>query len=102
MNIPEPFASLGDNRINIDFLVEQLQTGGVIPFVGAGMSVPFGFPDWKTFLLSMAPDNAAKERIEKCIAKGDYEEAAEILLEFRGSNGLQDALDFTFRPSALR
>jgi hypothetical protein len=101
LNIPAPFDSLGDNRINIAALVEQLQTGGVIPFVGAGMSVPFGFPDWKSFLTSLAPDDSAKRQIEARLAKGEYEEAAEDLLRLRGSNAIQAAIDFTFGPAKL-
>jgi hypothetical protein len=101
LNIPAPFDSLGDNRINIAALVEQLQTGGVIPFVGAGMSVPFGFPDWKSFLMSMALDDSDKRLIEERLAKGEYEEAAEYLLQSRGSNAFQAAIDFTFGPEKL-
>ena len=101
LNIPAPFDSLGDNRINIAALVEQLQTGGVIPFVGAGMSVPFGFPDWKSFLMLMALDDSEKRLIEERLAKGEYEEAAEHLLQSRGSNAFQAAIDFTFGPEKL-
>ncbi len=100
LNIPAPFDSLGDNRINIAALVEQLQTGGIIPFVGAGMSVPFGFPDWKSFLMSLAPDDSEKRLIEERLAKGEYEEAAEYLLQSRGSNAFQEAINFTFGAEA--
>lgn len=102
VSLPADLVSLADNRVTIAHLVEQLQTGGVIPFVGAGMSVPFGLPDWKSFLTSLAPDGLAKKRIKLRLAKGDYEEAAESLLHWRGGNALQDGIDFTFGPKALR
>ena len=47
-------SSLADNTINLSFLVNQLKAWvGVVPFVGAGMSVPFGFPAWRPFLESL-------------------------------------------------
>lgn len=101
LNIPAPFDSLGDNRINIAALVEQLQTGGVIPFVGAGMSVPFNLPDWKELLIRLAPDDLVKRQVEARLAKGEYEEAAEDMLRLRGSNAFQAAIDFTFGPEKL-
>src|SRR5215470_3579152 len=101
LKIPAPFDSLGDNRINIEALVEQLRTGGVIPFVGAGTSKPFGFPEWKDFLMDLAPDDSGKREIEARLAKGEYEEAAEDLLRLRGSNAFHDAIDFTFGPTRL-
>ena len=52
-----PLASLADNAINLPLLRKQLKTRvGVVPFVGAGMSVPFGFPPWWPFLESQAPE----------------------------------------------
>ena len=49
VGIPEKFLPLGDNSMNVPGLIQQIRTGGVIPFVGAGMSVDFGFPQWKDF-----------------------------------------------------
>ncbi len=88
---------LGDNKANLAFLVKQLGSPlGVVPFVGAGMSVPFQFPDWKTFLLEQAPDAAMRGQIEQRLAKGEYEEAAEDLLGVRGGAAFQDSLEFNF------
>jgi isopentenyldiphosphate isomerase len=39
-------------------LIEDLQTGNVVPFVGAGFSVPSGLPSWPN-LLSVIVDKAA-------------------------------------------
>jgi hypothetical protein len=102
LSLPEPFASLGDNQVNAHSLVQQLRTGGVFPFVGAGLSVPFGFPDWKTFLLSRASGETTRARVQECLDRGEYEEAAQILFDEYGSNSFQDAVEFTFGPGALK
>ncbi|WP_224366406.1 SIR2 family protein [Hyalangium versicolor] len=61
-------------------LVRQLASPlGVIPFVGAGMSVPFKFAAWRDFLLDAAPSTALRKRVEKLLDGGDYEGAAEAL-----------------------
>src|SRR5262245_44333741 len=102
--VPEPFASLGNNVQNLSMLIEQLgpDTGGIIPFVGAGMSVDFGFPQWSDFLKKLAPDEAVSQKIAERLEQGEYEEAAEDLLGLLGANSLQDAIDFTFGPDRLR
>jgi hypothetical protein len=102
LDLPEPFASLGDNRVNIPKLVDLVRAGGVTPFVGAGMSAGFGFPDWRTFLTSLASDEGQRKRIAARLDKGEYEEAAQSLLRSRGSNAFQDALEHTFGNAALR
>jgi hypothetical protein len=96
MKIPEPFNSLGSNQHTIPKLVEILRTGGVIPFIGAGMSADFGFPQWKDFLLLLAADERARKQIAARLAKGEYEEAADDILHTRGSNELQLAIERTF------
>ena len=44
-----------DNPEHIRLLRKQVATRpGVIPFVGAGLSVPFGYKGWTAFLLEQA------------------------------------------------
>ena len=48
--------TIGDNAATLRSLVAQVRSVvGVMPFVGAGMSVPFKFRTWKDFLLDQAP-----------------------------------------------
>ena len=95
-------ASLADNTINLPLLIKQLKTRvGVVPFVGAGMSVPFGFPAWRPFLESQAPDDAARQQIRNLLDAGEYEEAAESLLRSRGADTFQTALADTFGTHRL-
>src|SRR5258708_552733 len=56
----------------------QLQAKGVIPFVGAGMSVPFGYPGWTNFLRQETPPQSM-DRIQVLLEQGSYEEVAELL-----------------------
>jgi SIR2-like domain len=56
----------------------QLRGKGVIPFVGAGMSVAFGYPGWADFLENEASVDDKKE-IRSLLALGGYEEAADLL-----------------------
>ncbi|MBN2024092.1 MAG: SIR2 family protein, partial [Pirellulales bacterium] len=103
--LPEPLASLvslGDNERNLRLLVEQIKAPtGIIPFVGAGMSVPFGFPAWRPFLISQAPDSTTRQQIVELLDQGLYEETAEALLDALRANSLQDAIDHTFGAHRL-
>jgi len=49
---------------------------GILPFVGAGLSRPFGFPEWGGFLRAQAGAAGASAAIEARLAKAEYEEAA--------------------------
>jgi hypothetical protein len=85
----EQIEGIADNRANLRRLREQLETPlRVIPFVGAGLSIPFGFPGWGAFLLSQARAAGIEKQIQKRIDAGEYEEAAEDLLTARGHRAL--------------
>lgn len=69
-----------NNRKHFNDLKQKLNS--VIPFVGAGLSVPFGFPQWKDFLLDCCTNNFMKENLEKILNSPDpdrYEKAASYL-----------------------
>lgn len=63
-------------------LKAQLSAKGVIPFVGAGMSIPFGYPGWAAFLEQEAPP-ANQSAVRTLLQRGAYEEAAETLIDTR-------------------
>ena len=86
-----------ENEDNLRHLVEQMKSGiGVIPFVGAGMSMPFGFPSWSGFLLDQAARAGQQDQIQVLLSTGKYEESAEVLLKARGYLAFNDAIDNTF------
>ncbi len=94
--------SMGRNKSNLRQLVEQLKTTpGLIPFVGAGLSVPFGFPGWTRFLISQAEYAGIEGEIQKLIDDGKYEEAAERLLEELGDLEFNDAIKEEFGDDKL-
>lgn len=95
-------SSLADNTFNLSLLIKQIQARvGVVPFVGAGMSVPFGFPAWRPFLESQSPDETVRQQIVRLLDHGQYEEAAELLLDTRGENAFQEVLKSTFGAQRL-
>jgi hypothetical protein len=52
---------------------------GVIPFVGAGLSVDFGYPTWRSFLMRLAEKRDIASTIAARLDKNEYEEAASDL-----------------------
>lgn len=71
-----------ENRISFDLLVQQVRSPmGIVPFVGAGMSVEFGFPSWSKFLTDAAPLHPMPEEVLSRIAAGDPVGAATILYQ---------------------
>ena len=95
-------ASLKDNAVHLSLLIKQLKTSvGVVPFVGAGMSVPFGFPAWRSFLEKQAHGGEERQRIVGMLDRGQYEEAAEAIQETLGKEEFQRVLKETFSEREL-
>ncbi|MCI0476060.1 MAG: SIR2 family protein, partial [Anaerolineales bacterium] len=98
--------SLGDNKINLMRLQEQVTTRlGVIPFVGAGLSIPFGFKGWGAFLIdqAQATKNAALiARIQALLDAGEYEQAGEEVFVARGHRNFLNALETEFGDAKLQ
>ncbi|HUC79468.1 MAG TPA: SIR2 family protein [Flavisolibacter sp.] len=85
------------NVIAIAALKEAfLKQLGVIPFVGAGLSTPWGFPGWTSFLLETGAALACKDVVEGAIDRQDYEEAAEIIQERLGRQKFNTLIRSTF------
>jgi tetratricopeptide (TPR) repeat protein len=92
-----------DNPQYLHLLREQLASRpGVIPFVGAGLSVPFGYKSWTAFLLEQAAAAGITEAIKSLIDKGDYEEAGERVREGRGSVTFDTALEAEYSVGKLK
>lgn len=81
----ETVQALGDNRATLSELITQVRSSpGIIPFVGAGLSIPLGFPGWKAFLLEEAGRANVVGLVEALLAQGDFEGAAEEVARARG------------------
>ncbi len=91
----KPFWKLPENVQAVGMLKKQLQTPmGVVPFIGAGVSIPYGFPGWTEFLRVEAKNAGISDIIEGYIDREEYEEAADeiehILGKFLFSNAIQE------------
>jgi len=93
---------IGQNDFNLRQLLLQLRSPlGVVPFVGAGLSIPFRFKGWQAFLLTQAAAANIDSKIRDRIRKGEYEEAAEDLLKEMAPLAFQDALLEEYGPWKL-
>ncbi len=93
--------TIGKNEFTLDELVTQLKSSmGVLPFVGAGLSIPFGFKGWQKFLLTTV-SAISQEKISQRIERGEFEEAAQDLLEALGDTDFQDDLTIEFGEKKL-
>jgi len=90
-------AILEKNRPVQDALVQSLRSSmGVIPFVGAGLSAPFKFPQWGDLLKQLAGP-AQKTRVERLVRESNFEAAAELLYERgRAADRLQEGIASSF------
>ena len=76
----------------------------VVPFVGAGLSVPCGYPQWGKALEGMAKrigDISKKENVAEIIKQKKYLEAADQLEKILGQNRLANLLLQTFNEEKI-
>lgn len=66
------------NLDRFEQLVKCLESGDVVPFIGAGLSVAGGFPSWKNHLRQQGRSAGIdKKHIEELLAGGHYEQIIE-------------------------
>jgi hypothetical protein len=71
-----------ENENARELLVAQLRSPmGVVPFVGAGLSVDFGFPGWPKFLRDAAEFHGDPPAVLKLIQDNNLIDAASLLAE---------------------
>jgi len=71
-----------ENRATMDLLVAQLRSPmGVVPFVGAGLSIDFGFPSWDSFLSEAAQFCSKPDEVQEKIQAGALIDAATDLFK---------------------
>ena len=67
-----------DNEASIGLLIDGLTKGvGVIPYVGAGLAYPFGYPLWSTFLQDLGEVARIPDSVTTRLRNGEFEEAAD-------------------------
>lgn len=96
-----PHLELGDNGALLPNLVRQVQTAGVIPFVGAGLSAPYNLPQWSELIHGLAPDVETRSKVEELLKAGEYEGAAQHLMEVKGPRLFQLAFRARFDNAVI-
>lgn len=66
------------NSNNFSYLIRLLQRNVVIPFIGAGISINYGYPGWTNFISKQA-DELNEPEAKNALANKEYEKAAELL-----------------------
>jgi SIR2-like domain len=73
------------NEQRFDQLCDRIEAGEVVPFVGAGLSQPGGFPTWKDHLRKQARTAGMDAaQVETKLNAGDYEEIVDDIERVRG------------------
>ncbi len=100
--IREHLAELPYNSMYLQLLEAQCQKeGGIVPFVGAGFSAAFGYPQWGPFLLGTTQSPAIKAVIQEKLDTFDYEGAASLVREKLGWRLFEDLLRDAFGDNRL-
>lgn len=88
---------LYDNKNRFKQLKLIYERGSVIPFIGAGLSIPSEYPSWTELLYDIQENtNITKTELDILLSKGQYEEAAEILLLDMGAPAFNELLQNTY------
>lgn len=97
ISIAREILNLYDNRDRFAILKERYHNESVMPFVGAGMSLPSDYPGWTTFLYKLREETRIdKPTLDQLISDGKYEEAAQILSSGYPHGSFQEKIEITF------
>lgn len=85
--------------------IMDLCQSAIIPFVGSGMSVPFGFPIWSQFLNQMIEkyfDDTEKDKYEKMLSQGKFLMLANALNDDLGDGIVEENVRITFASIEMK
>ena len=86
-----------DNEGRFKQLKIGITTRNIIPFVGAGLSVPSGYPTWTQFLYNLCEEShVTNQEIEALLGQGLYEEAAQKLYDDLGPELFNENIEVIF------
>ena len=68
----------------------------LVPFIGAGLSIPMGFPSWTGFLEGLALECGKSGEVASLLVEGKFEEAAEAVEQGLGGTIFHRRLAHTF------
>ena len=85
-----------EQRDRFQRLVEAKEGGFLVPFVGAGLSIPSGYPSWTVFLHRVRRESTISEDdLDALLTVGRYEDAAQCLADALGA-GFNEILENCF------
>jgi len=88
---------LYNNQSRFNRLKDAYKRGAVIPFIGAGMSIPSGYPGWTEFLWQLRNETrVSKDDLDKFLSQGQYEEAAQSLADDMPAGSFDEAIENAF------
>lgn len=88
------------NSTRFDQLCERMVSGDVVPFIGAGLSAPGGFPTWKDHLRQQGRTAGIDAvTVEELLAQGLYEEIVNQIERQRGDDVFAQELRDAFAKS---
>ena len=103
MESPELCTEAEENQLKLRDLVRKLRSpGGVVPFIGAGMSASLGFPGWTALLTDNAKEDSVKSKVKQHLADGQYEEAAQVLEDDMSEEGFHELIRESFGAHKLK
>lgn len=87
-----------DNAHRFSALKKAYGSRNVIPFLGAGLSMPSGYPGWTEFLWDLQTESHVNaDELESLLNDGDYEGAAQLIHDDLGptlfNKQLQECFD---------
>lgn len=75
-------------------LKQRFENKKILPFIGAGMSMPSGYSGWTSFLYQLMEESSITEaQLNELIDDGKYEEAAQLLYDNMPTNSFNDELE---------
>ena len=85
-NIADQVLAAHDNALRFGALKKACDSRNVVPFLGAGLSMPSGYPGWTKFLWDLqAESHVNPSELESLLNTGDYEGAAQLIHDDLGS-----------------
>lgn len=87
-----------DNAHRFEALKKACGSRNVVPFLGAGLSMPSGYPGWTKFLWDLQGESHVNpDELELLLGTGDYEGAAQLIHDDLGpalfNKQLQECFD---------
>ncbi|TBB88083.1 SIR2 family NAD-dependent protein deacylase [Rhizobium ruizarguesonis] len=90
------------NVARFDQLCDRMEAGDIVPFVGAGISQPGGFPTWKDHLKQQGRTaGLAPVSVDALLAQGLYEEIVDQIEGERGEDVFAQELRDTFGKNGV-